>query len=216
MGRRGLQWEEVSESGIMKSYIICTLHQMLGWSNEEGCYGQDMLRAWGRWEMRTKSWLLNLEGRDLSLNSRIILKWILGTSGWRVWIEFIWLTVGNGGGLLLTHYWTFCFRKRWGISWVAECAVHIVMKDTALGSQKRAALASAGAWNFFISWIVINRRMEGQQLVNWCEAHSSFLRRWFRSQRVNQEHWFFFQFMECNHVVPIKISYAASYNIFCT
>jgi hypothetical protein len=31
---------------------------------------------------------------------RIILKWVLRKYDGRVWIEFIWLRIGTGGGLL--------------------------------------------------------------------------------------------------------------------
>jgi hypothetical protein len=39
---------------------------------------------------------------DLGIDGRIILKWILGPSVWRVWIGFIWLRIGTSGGLLWT------------------------------------------------------------------------------------------------------------------
>jgi hypothetical protein len=46
----------------------------------------------GRGEMRTKVWLGNLKGRDhsedIGVGRRIILKWISGKLGWRVWIGF--------------------------------------------------------------------------------------------------------------------------------
>jgi hypothetical protein len=58
----------------------------------------------GRYEMRTKFWLGSLKGRDysedLGLGGTIILKSILGKSGFGVWIGFIWLRIGTGGGLL--------------------------------------------------------------------------------------------------------------------
>jgi hypothetical protein len=44
------------------------------------------------------------EGKDqsenLGIDGRIILKWILGKEGWRVWIGFMWLRIGTVGGLL--------------------------------------------------------------------------------------------------------------------
>jgi hypothetical protein len=50
-------------------------------------------------------WLESLKGRDhsedLGADGRIILKCVLGKEGWRVWIGFIWLRIGTGGGLYL-------------------------------------------------------------------------------------------------------------------
>jgi hypothetical protein len=39
---------------------------------------------------------------DLGIDGRIILKFISGKQGWRLWIEFIWLTIGTVGGLVDT------------------------------------------------------------------------------------------------------------------
>jgi hypothetical protein len=36
----------------------------------------------------------------LIVDGRIILKWFLRKQVWRVWIGFIWLRTGTGGGLL--------------------------------------------------------------------------------------------------------------------
>jgi hypothetical protein len=44
------------------------------------------------------------DGRDHSedqgIDGIIILKWVFGEQGWRVWIGFIWFRIGAGGGLL--------------------------------------------------------------------------------------------------------------------
>jgi hypothetical protein len=37
---------------------------------------------------------------DLGVDGRIILKWILGRWGGKVWTGFIWLSIGTSGGLL--------------------------------------------------------------------------------------------------------------------
>jgi hypothetical protein len=54
--------------------------------------------------MCKKFCLENLKGRDhsgdLGVNDRIILKWMLLTSGWRVWIGFICMKIGIGSRLL--------------------------------------------------------------------------------------------------------------------
>jgi hypothetical protein len=54
--------------------------------------------------MHTQVLFENLKGRnhleDLGFNEGIILKWILGKYGGKVWIGFIWLRIGTSGGLL--------------------------------------------------------------------------------------------------------------------
>jgi hypothetical protein len=37
---------------------------------------------------------------DLGVDGRIMLKWVLGKLGWRLWIGFIWLRTGTEDGLL--------------------------------------------------------------------------------------------------------------------
>jgi hypothetical protein len=55
-------------------------------------------------EMHTKFWLTNLEGRDhvedLGIAGRIILEWILGNYGGKVWTGFIWHRIGTVDRLL--------------------------------------------------------------------------------------------------------------------
>jgi len=36
---------------------------------------------------------------DLVIDGRMILEWILGKQGWKVWTGFIWLRMGTSGGL---------------------------------------------------------------------------------------------------------------------
>jgi hypothetical protein len=38
---------------------------------------------------------------DLGVDGKIILKWIEGKWGWRVWTGLVWLRIGTGGGT----YW---------------------------------------------------------------------------------------------------------------
>jgi hypothetical protein len=46
----------------------------------------------------------NLEGRDHlekpDVDGKIILEWILGKWGWKVWIGIIWLRIRTSSGLL--------------------------------------------------------------------------------------------------------------------
>jgi hypothetical protein len=54
--------------------------------------------------MRTKFWLENLKrtdhSEDLGVDGRIILKCTSMKQGLGLWIGFIWLRIGTGGGLL--------------------------------------------------------------------------------------------------------------------
>jgi hypothetical protein len=40
------------------------------------------------------------EGKRPFGRRRITIKRILGKSGWKMWLGFIWLRIGSGGGLL--------------------------------------------------------------------------------------------------------------------
>jgi len=54
--------------------------------------------------MHTRFWLVNLRERDhlqdLGEEDRIMLNWILGKEGGKLWVGFIWLRIRTSGGLL--------------------------------------------------------------------------------------------------------------------
>jgi hypothetical protein len=52
------------------------------------------------------------------------LPFTLGKQCGMVWIGCIWIRTGTSGGTLWTRNWTFGFRKRWGISWLAEWLIN--------------------------------------------------------------------------------------------
>jgi len=58
----------------------------------------------GEMRKHTVFWLKHLKGRDLLEDlggcERIILEWILGKYGGKVWARCIWLRTGTSGGLL--------------------------------------------------------------------------------------------------------------------
>jgi len=53
--------------------------------------------------MNTIFWLENQKGRDhledLDVNGKIMLEWILGKWGVKMWTGFIWLRIRNSAGL---------------------------------------------------------------------------------------------------------------------
>jgi len=67
--------------------------------------------------MRPKLWLENPKGRTTwnypVVGGSIILEWMLNKQGWKVWTEFICLSLRTSGGVL----WTWC-NKRWEICWL--------------------------------------------------------------------------------------------------
>jgi hypothetical protein len=60
----------------------------------------------------------NPKGRDcledLGIDGKVMLEWILGKWGGKVWTGFIWLGIGTSDMALVNR--TFRFNKRWGIS----------------------------------------------------------------------------------------------------
>jgi hypothetical protein len=60
------------------------------------------LDAWGTSEIPTKFWSENLKERDhtedLGVTEVIILEWILGKYGGKLWTRFMWLSVGTVEG----------------------------------------------------------------------------------------------------------------------
>jgi hypothetical protein len=66
-----------------------------------------MYHAWKRGEMHINFWQENLKETNhleaLSIDGRVILKWILKKEDGRVWTIFIWLSTGNSGELLQTE-----------------------------------------------------------------------------------------------------------------
>ena len=59
---------------------------------------------WGRGDVCTGFWWVNLRDRDHledpGLDERMILKWIFRNSEVRSWTASFWLKIGTGGGLL--------------------------------------------------------------------------------------------------------------------
>ena len=49
LGLRGRKWQETGENCVMRSFMICTTHQILfGWCNREEWDGLDMWNVWDR------------------------------------------------------------------------------------------------------------------------------------------------------------------------
>jgi hypothetical protein len=53
--------------------------------------------------MHTRFLLENLKGKDhsedIGIDGKVILEWILGKYGRKMWTGFIWLRIGTSGGL---------------------------------------------------------------------------------------------------------------------
>jgi hypothetical protein len=87
----------MGDCGIMKSFIIYTLHQtLLGWSVQVRD-GWDMYYIWQGSEMHTILLLLKSLMEDLGIDGRIILNLILKMNGSRMLSTFIWLRVRTTG-----------------------------------------------------------------------------------------------------------------------
>jgi hypothetical protein len=70
--------------------------------------------------MHIKFWSENMKGRhhaeDLDIDARIILEYVLGKQGWKLWTEIIWFRIGIRGGLCEHGNEISGSIKRWGIS----------------------------------------------------------------------------------------------------
>jgi hypothetical protein len=105
---RGKNWRETGEDCIMKSFITCSLHIYIY------IYIRAINKRRMRWTghaARTEEirnaytfWSENLKGgdhmEDLGVHEKIILEWILGRYGARVWTGCIWLIIETDGGVL--------------------------------------------------------------------------------------------------------------------
>lgn len=65
--------------------------------------------------MHTKFLVSYPEGNhsDMCVDKRVILKWIIRNSFGRVWIGFIWVSIGTGRPMLLT---TFVSERKFMVS----------------------------------------------------------------------------------------------------
>ena len=63
-----------------------------------------MHHVWGRREVRTGFWRVNLKEidylKDPGVDVRVILRCIFGKWDEGAWTGFIWLRIGTGGGIL--------------------------------------------------------------------------------------------------------------------
>jgi hypothetical protein len=94
------------EECIMRSFVTCTLHQiLLGEQIKEyemgaacSAHGRDdkCVQNIGR-----ETWMKETT-QNRHLDRRIILDWILSIYGVKLWTGFIWLRIGTSGG----HLWT--------------------------------------------------------------------------------------------------------------
>jgi hypothetical protein len=99
------------------------LHQIfLGWSNQ-WWNGLGMKHACRRREMHAQLWSENQKGRDHSENLvvdvKILLEWILGKQGVKVWTGCIWLRIRTSDGALVNTVMNIRALRR-GISWVVK------------------------------------------------------------------------------------------------
>lgn len=87
----------------------------LDWVGNEGC--------WGRWHVWARA-VGKCEGKGRLGRPRcrwvIILKWIVKKLNGRPLTGLICLRIGTDGRLLWRRWWTFSFRKMWGLCWLSE------------------------------------------------------------------------------------------------
>jgi len=99
----GIQYES-GGNHIIRSFMICTPHQIFlgGEIKEDGMVGA--CGIWGRNKMHTGFWWVNLKKRDklqdLVVDGSIILKLVTNTYYGRVWTGFSWLRTQKSGQVL--------------------------------------------------------------------------------------------------------------------
>jgi hypothetical protein len=87
---------KLKKTAVMRSFTIFTNHQILGWLNR----GMIRYNMHGRddkciQDFSCKTWREETTWGDLSVDGRIILKWILKNQSVRMWTGFIWLKTGG-------------------------------------------------------------------------------------------------------------------------
>jgi hypothetical protein len=112
----GCRW--LHDEELHNLYPSPNIIKMIKW----GMGGACSICYW--WYIHTNFLSENFKGRDhaedLSVDKRIVLKWILGKYDGKVWTASVWLRMETSGWLLLSRQWTFGFHKMWVISWLTN------------------------------------------------------------------------------------------------
>ena len=121
LGLRGKRWQGNGENCIMRSFKLCTYHQILfKWSKQEEWDGELVTS----WEVHIGFWWGDLWERchleDLDIDGSIILKWVFKKWDGEAQTGSLWLGIGTGVRHLWIRKWTFGFHKIHGISWLAN------------------------------------------------------------------------------------------------
>ena len=119
---RDRRWHGSGDKCTAKSFMVCTPHQIFGWSRRMKWAGH-VARIEERSGPSGCGWEELREGDhwvNLDVDGRIMLKWVLRQSLGRAWSRMIWLNIGIGGRLLWTRLWTFGFHTLLGICWLSK------------------------------------------------------------------------------------------------